>query len=300
MTLSRTRFRTLALALMVALGPVMAAACGSSSKTSNPTTPSTTLGAAPTSPSTTAAAAQVPAKFLASGLNVAMDASYPPDEFIQSGKIVGFDADLMQALGQQMGVKVNLVNATFNTIIPGLLDGKFDVGNSSFTDNLAREKQVDFVTYFSSGEGFYVNANSTVTFNGLASLCGHSVAVESGTTEQSDAQGQAKKCHVNVLSYGDQNQANLAVSSGRAEVGFLDSQVAGYVVNISKGQFKLVGTPFATAPYGFAVPKGSGLAQPLLAAVKALMANGTYTQILTKWGVQGGAISNPVINGATS
>jgi polar amino acid transport system substrate-binding protein len=249
---------------------------------------------------TTVPATQVPAKYLASGLKVAMDATYPPDEFTQNGTIVGFDADLIQAIAPVLGVKVQLVNATFNTIIPGLLDGKFDVGNSSFTDNKTREQQVDFVTYYSSGEGYYVSSNSTATFNGLASLCGHSVAVESGTTEQTDAQTQAKACHVNVLSYSDQNQANLAVSSGRAQVGFLDSQVAGYVVSISHGQFKLVGTPFSTAPYGFALPKNSGLAQPFLAAVKTIMANGTYTRILTKWGAQAGAITNPQINGATS
>ena len=68
----------------------------------------------------------------------------------------------------------------------------------------------------------------------------------------------------------------------------------------SNGQFKLTGTPFETAPYGFIVAKSSGLAQPLLAAVKAIMANGRYKSILDKWGVQQGAISNPGLNEATS
>jgi polar amino acid transport system substrate-binding protein len=61
-----------------------------------------------------------------------------------------------------------------------------------------------------------------------------------------------------------------------------------------------VGPTFASAPYGLAVPKSGGLAKPVLAALKVLMKNGTYTTILTKWGVQSGAISNPKINGATS
>jgi polar amino acid transport system substrate-binding protein len=111
---------------------------------------------------------------------------------------------------------------------------------------------------------------------------------------------QAKLCHVTVLSYADQNQANLAVSDGRADLGFADSQVAAYIVHLSNGQFKLTGTPFETAPYGFVVAKNSGLAQPLLAAVKAIMANGQYKKVLDKWGVQQGAISSPKINGATS
>jgi polar amino acid transport system substrate-binding protein len=251
---------------------------------------------------TTSAAAspiKVPAKY-ASGIRMAMDATYPPDEFVQNGHIVGFDADLGVALGKVLGVKVTLVDATFDTIIPGLEDGKFDVGNSSFTDTKAREKVVDFIDYFKAGEGFYEEAGNKKTFNGLKSLCGHSVAVETGTTEQTDAQSQAKLCHVNVLSYADQNQVNLAVSDGRADLGFADSQVAAYIVHLSNGQFKLTGTPFETAPYGFAVAKGSGLLQPLLGAVKAIMANGQYKQILDKWGVQQGAITKPQINGATS
>ena len=255
----------------------------------------TTIGAG----TAQASSLHVPAKY-SSGLTMAMDATYPPDEFMESGKIVGFDADLAVALGKALGVKVTLEDATFDTIIPGIEDGKFDVGNSSFTDTKAREKVVDFVDYFKAGEGFYEKATSTKTFNGLKSLCGHSVSVETGTTEQSDAESQAKLCHVTVLSYEDQNEANLAVSDGRADLGFADSQVAAYIVHLSDGQFKLTGTPFEPAPYGFVVAKNSGLAQPLLAAVKTIMANGQYKKILDKWGVQQGAISNPQINGATS
>ena len=251
------------------------------------------------STSANASSIRVPAKY-ASGLRMAMDATYPPDEFVRNGKIVGFDADLGKALGKVLGVKVTLVDATFDTIIVGIQDGKFDVGNSSFTDTKSREKQVDFVDYFQAGEGFYEKSTSKETFNGLKSLCGHSVSVETGTTEDSDALSQAKKCHVSVLSFSDQNQANLAVSSGRADVGFADSQVAAYIVHLSNKQFKLTGSPFSTAPYGFAMAKNSGLAQPMLAAVKELIADGQYKKILDKWGVQQGAVSTAKINGATS
>jgi len=246
-----------------------------------------------------ASSLHVPAKY-ASGLRMGMDATYPPDEFIQKGHIVGFDADLANAIGKLLGVKVTLVDATFDTIIPGVVDGKFDVGNSSFTDTKAREGQVQFVDYFRAGEGFYEKANTSATFNGLSSLCGHTVAVETGTTEQMDAQSQGKKCHVTVLPFSDQNQTNLAVSDGRAQVGFADSQVSAYIVHLSDGQFKLTGTPFSTAPYGFIVAKNSGLAQPLLAAVKTLISDGQYRKILDNWGVQQGAITNPVIDGASS
>jgi polar amino acid transport system substrate-binding protein len=162
---------------------------------------------------------------------------------------------------------------------------------------------VDFVDYFTAGEGYYVKSGSPLTFNGLASLCGHSVAVESGTTEESDAKAQAKKCtsgKVTVLSFGNQSQANLAVSSGRADVGFADSQVAGYIVATSNGVFQNSGTSFEVAPYGLALPKGNGMAAPVQAAVNYLIGNGVYGQILAKWGVQSGAVTSSVVNGATS
>jgi polar amino acid transport system substrate-binding protein len=214
--------------------------------------------------------------------------------------------DLGHALGSVMGLKWKFVNASFDTIIPGLQSGKYDIGLSSFTDNKEREKVVDFVTYFSAGTSFYVKAQGGPTINTLADLCGHKVAVERGTTQADDATAQNKKCKaagkpaVKALVFPDQNAANLALSSGRGEVGMADSPVAAYIVKKSNGQFKLSGSSYNTAPYGIAIPKGNGMTKPILDALKVLMANGTYKSILQKWGVQKGAIMNPTINGAIS
>src|SRR3954452_18879029 len=100
------------------------------------------------------AKALVPASIKSKGtLTIAFDATYAPDESIdKDGKtIVGFDADLAKAVAADMGLQAKLGNATFDTIIPSLQSGKFDVGFSSFTDTKAREKVVDFVTYFQAG-----------------------------------------------------------------------------------------------------------------------------------------------------
>jgi polar amino acid transport system substrate-binding protein len=235
-----------------------------------------------------------------------MDASYPPDEFVGTdGKTIeGMDVDFGKALVAELGLQAKFVNVTFNDIIPRLQSGQYDMGLSSFTDNKTREKTVDFVTYFQAGEGFYIKAGGSKKFDGLTSLCGAKVAVENGTTELDDANAQAKKCpsgsKLTVLSFADQNGANLAVSSGRADVGFVDSQVAGYIVQQSNGQFEQTGTAFEVAPYGIALPKDNGMAPAVLAAVKAMIADGTYTKALTKWGVQAGAVTSPVINGAQS
>lgn len=258
----------------------------------------------PTPPKDQAVAALVPANIRKKGaVSVAMDASYPPDEFVAANgtTIIGMDADFNVAIGAVMGIKWNGINATFDTIIAGLQSGKFDVGNSSFTVTSEREKVVHFVTYFKAGEAFYVKSNSTLKLNGLMSLCGKAVSVEIGTTEQTDALNTVKSCKDahktpdTVLPYATQSEANLAVSDDRAQLGFADSQVAGYIVEQSHGQFKLDGSAFEVAPYGIAFAKSSGLDVATLAAIKQLMKDGIYKKILDKWGVQAGAINNPAI-----
>jgi polar amino acid transport system substrate-binding protein len=134
------------------------------------------------------------------------------------------------------------------------------------------------------------------------------VAAEKGTTQAEDVTAQNKKCKgagkpAAALSvFPDQNGVNLALTSGRAEVAMADTPVAEYQVKQTGGQLKLVGSPisYGRAPYGIAVPKDSGLAKPLLDAMKALIANGKYKAILTHWNLQSGAITSPTINGATS
>ena len=261
--------------------------------------------AIPTPPKDPAVAALVPASIKAKGsVSSAMDATYPPDEFVAANgtTIVGMDADFSAALGAVMGVKWVDLDATFDTIIAGLQAGKFDVGNSSFTVTTAREKQVNFVTYFQAGEGYYVSKSSPLKLSGsLMSLCGRTVSVETGTTEQTDAQSAANLCKKakqkpdTVYAFSTQNEANLAISSGRAQIGFADSQVAGYIVQQSKGQFKLDGPAFGVAPYGFAFAKSSKLDKATLAAVKVLIKDGIYAKILDKWGVQAGAMTKPAI-----
>jgi polar amino acid transport system substrate-binding protein len=238
---------------------------------------------------------------------VAADATYAPNEFVapDGHTVIGMDADLMKALGAVMGLKVDLVNATFATIIPGLAAGKYDIGASSFTDTKGREKTVDFVDYFVAGISFYSKASANPGVSTIADLCGKTVSVEKGTTEQEESTAQSKKCTkagkkaVTVLTYNDQNGANLAISSGRAELGMADSPIAAYQVKQSNGGFKIIGQTYGTAPYGLAIPKHSGMTTPVLAAIKALIADGTYLQILNQWGVQAGAITTPKINGAT-
>jgi polar amino acid transport system substrate-binding protein len=271
---------------------------------------SVSAGASSTSGKFNAADAKlVPATYKGKTLQVATDATYAPDEYMNNGVMTGFDVDLMYAIAKTLGITVKESNVTFDSILLGIGDGRYQIGNSSFTDEKSREKQVNFVDYFQAGEGIYAKASTTSPFTGLKSLCGFTVAVEKGTTEQSDAVSTAKKCSsskkLNVLAFQTQTEADLAVSSGHATFGFLDSQVAGYVVSQSQGVFKLVGKAIEVAPYGIATPKtsaGQKFAVAIQAALKTMIANGTYGAILKKYGVTAGGLTSSqiVLNGAIS
>ncbi len=305
--------RRLAVAIVAALATAgIAAGCGGGDN--DTTTTSAALTATPdiNVPVDEKVAAQVPSDIKSKGtLTVAADATYAPNEFVASNgnAILGMDPDLAKALAQAMGLQATVKNVTFDSIIPGLAANKYDLGMSSFTITKEREQTVDFVSYANAGTSFFVKADGGPDIQSLADLCGETVAVERGTTQEADATAQDKKCKaagdpgVSVNVFPDQNAANLALSSGRADVVMADSPPAAYAVEQSNGQFKITGKQYGVAAYGIAIPKNSGLAKPVLGALKAVMADGTYDRIFSYWGlVKSGpsgcpcTLENPQIN----
>jgi polar amino acid transport system substrate-binding protein len=281
------------------LAIVALAGCGSSSSTSS--SGSSTVDAS--------IAKEVPAALKSKGtLTVATEAQYAPLEFIATDghTVIGMDPDLVTAIAAKMGLKAKFINADFETIIPGLAAGRYDLGASSFTDTKEREKTVDFVDYYTAGISFYAKSSANPGVETVADLCGKKVAAEKGTVEAEEATKQSAKCtkegkqSVTVLAFPGQNAVNLAVSSGRADLGMADSPIADYQIKQSNGGFKSVGKEYEAAPYGLAIPKSSGLTKPIQASLKALISDGTYTKILTKWGLQSGALTTAAINGASS
>jgi polar amino acid transport system substrate-binding protein len=256
-----------------------------------------------------------------SPLQVATDATYAPNEFVNpdSGAIQGWDIDLGNAICKVMGIVCTFNNVTFDDIIaqlkastPSEVAGgdkpRYAFSISSWTPTQKRETGgIDFITYYKAGEAWIVKAGGA-KITAAADMCGHAVAVEAGTTEESDAWGfmgkqvggtaisgdtdncsKAGKQDINVLSFGTQTEANSALLSGRADFGWLDQPVAGYQVTQTKGKLQLGGQACSVSPYGIALVKGSALETAMIDAVKYLMDHGFYTTILQQWGVQSGA-----------
>jgi polar amino acid transport system substrate-binding protein len=257
----------------------------------------------------TAIANEVPSDIKTKGkLTVASDATYAPMEYLDTDNttVIGLDADLAKAVGKVLGLSVQIDNVTFDSIIPKLQSNTYNLGFSSFTDTKVRERTVNFVDYFSAGESFYIKkGHKALSGSGLTQMCGLKVAVEAGTTEEADATSAIAACTKihkagpTVRSFNDQSTANLAVSSGQADVGFVDQPIAGYIVSNSGGVFVNSGKPFAAAPYGIAVGKTySGLDKAVLDAMKYLVTKGYYASILKYWGQSTGAVKTITENKA--
>jgi len=247
-----------------------------------------------------ALAQQVDSKYASDGkLVVGTDPTYEPNEFKQSGKIVGFDVDLGDAIAKKLGLTGEFQESKFDAILPAL-GSRYEIGMSSFTDNPEREKVVDFVTYFSAGTQW---ASKDPNFD-PDNACGKKVAVQTGTVQDTDdLPARQKKCagnQIQVQRYDAQDEATNAVVLGKADAVLADSPVMAGAVKKVGGGLQLVGDVYDSEPYGSAIPKTAGTTKDaVLGAVKALIADGTYKAILDKWGVSGGAITDPVINGAS-
>ncbi len=293
------RFKS-GLVAAAAVAALALAGCGTSASDSAASSPSATASA---SSSAATLGALLPSDITSKGsMTFGVDASYAPDEYVGTdGKTIeGMDIDLMNAIAAKLGIKANYVNAPFDSIIPGIASGKYDGGMSSFTINADREKVVDFVSYYTAGTSWAAPVGSKLTPD---TACGHNIAVQKGTVEVDDINARSAACTkagkpaITINQYQLQSDATNSVINGKNEAMLADSPITGYAIAQSKGKLALIGSVYGAAPYGIALPKGKGqLAEAFRQAVQAIIDDGTYNKILTKWGATDGAIPTAEVN----
>lgn len=251
-----------------------------------------------------AIAASVPADLRDGGpLVIGVNVPYAPNEFTNSeGEIVGFDVDLMNAITRTMGVTAEYRESEFDDIIPAVQDGSLDLGMSSFTDTLDRQKLVDFVTYFEAGTLWAQQSGDTID---PAAACGLRVGVAHSVLQEtveipakSDACVAAGLSPIEKVVFTRQDDVTAALIAGDIDAMSADSPVTGFAIKLSGGALVPAGEVFDSAPYGWPVAKGSKLAEPLLRALQHLISTGEYKTIATMWGVERGMVTEPALNGA--
>ncbi|MBO3751603.1 ABC transporter substrate-binding protein [Streptosporangiaceae bacterium NEAU-GS5] len=270
---------------------------------------SDTIQAAPAPSTTSTLATIVPDSIKADGkLLIGTEASYAPNEMVDpsSQTIVGWDIELGQAIAAKLNLTAVYQNAGFDTIIPGVQSGKYEMGISSFTDTPERQKVVDFVTYYSAGTSWAVlKGNPKHVMPDKA--CGKNVGVQQGTIQVQDLKKRSDVCvaagksPVDMVVHKLQTEVTADLVSGKTDAMLADSPVVGYAADQTNGRLDVLGQAYSTAPYGIAIGKKSGgLKEAVQGVLKELIADGTYMRILNKWGVEEGAIKYPAINAATN
>jgi polar amino acid transport system substrate-binding protein len=164
---------------------------------------------------------------------------------------------------------------------------------------------VNLTDYLQVAASFFTRSHGGTRISGLGALCGHTVSVVAGTSEEGNALGQSKKCaesheaSVVVPIFPDQRQAAQALARGRVQISLADTYDVQQQVTQSRGAFVIAGPQYRTLLFGLATSKHSRLDRALVAALKVLIANGTYRSILAGWGLQSGALpaSRVTVNG---
>ena len=297
--------KILAVTSVLAVSALLFSGCAAS-------TPAATQSAASTAGVDAKAAALLPDTYKTAGINVGSDIPYAPMEmFDDKNNPIGFDVDLINALGAKLGVSIKFEKQAFDSLIPSLQAGKHDVAVSSMSDTLDRQKVLDFVDYFNGGASLLVAKGNPNGVKSLADLCGKPVAAEAATWEidllnsQSDDCKKAGKPALQVLSLPGDTDAQNSVRSGKAVAYLADSQLAAYTVKVAGNgsYFDLVIDP--ANPYGYesgligigVLKKNSGLTKALQAALQSFMDDGGYDKLLKKWNLESFRVDSATVNG---
>ena len=252
-----------------------------------------------------AAANAVPEAIRQKGtLVVTMSQASPPLHFMGADgtTTIGVDPELATALGQAMGLDVTISSGPFDAIIPGIQAGKFDMAVSQMSPSTERMEVLDFVDYYQSGSGIGVEPGNP---QGLAvdNLCGKKVGVLKGSFQDlkrlpslsADCTAAGKDA-IEAMTYADMQAPNLALSAGRIDAVYVDGPTLGYAVK-QAGKIDVLGET-NVSPVSIGFKKGAGLEESIQLGMESLVESGIYQQILDKWGVGSGAISDFAFNEA--
>jgi polar amino acid transport system substrate-binding protein len=251
-------------------------------------------------------------------IRVGSDVSYAPVEFYDAfapdvldrpvgepePQVRGIDPDLATELGRKLGVRFTFVNTAFDELIPALQASQFDLIISSMTATPERARAISFLEYFQAGTSILVPRGNPERISSMADLCGATVTLQAGTIHEELVAAQQASCGGRPIKdrpLDSGTQVVLEVKFGRADAALADFPVAAYNAKVSgQGQdFEVVGEQIDPGPYGIGVRKDDVELQAVLReALRAIIADGSYDRVLTKWNVADGALKTAKVTGA--
>ena len=220
-------------------------------------------------------------------LTVVTEASFAPFEFKQEDKFVGFDIELINAIGAAEGYKVQITHMGFDSLIPALQSNKADCAISGMSITPERKKSIDFSTsYFDAGLIIAV-PKATEGISTLDDLQGKKIAGQVGTIGADACDGVKAKDPKTEIKYFDAiGEAFMEMEKGGIDAVVNDQAVTAYYIQTTgKDKVKMVGDVFsAEDQYGIAVKKGNTeILKVINDGLAKIKANGEYDKIYKKW-----------------
>lgn len=215
-----------------------------------------------------------------------MEAAYPPFESVEAdGEIVGFDVDLVRALGERLGRPVELRNMAFDALIPELRAGRIGMVASGMSRTTERARVVDFSRpYVRITMAVLVSVRSAADVSRAAELdrAGVAIAVQRGTTGESKARAAFPRAEIRP--FDNQVDASKEVAAGRAHAFVYDMVSVRKLAEQEPDLLRVLADTLGDEDYCLVFPKGS----PLVAEANAFLdeaarAGGLLDQLVARW-----------------
>ena len=211
-------------------------------------------------------------------VTVATSPDFPPFESLDGSEVVGIEVDILQAITGKLGLEMQLEQMDFESVIPSVQAGKFDIGMSGITITADRQKNCDFTQpYFLASQAIVVTPDSDITCK--ADLEGKTISVQTGTTAEENCMENGYE----VLAFTANNDAAAALTSGKAAAWVVDNEV-GVALAAQQG-LVVLDEAMTSEPYAFTFAKDSALTAQFDEALGELLADGTVAAIFEKYGV---------------
>ncbi|MGX7875027.1 ABC transporter substrate-binding protein [Mesorhizobium sp. ORM6] len=233
---------------------------------------------------------------------------YPPMEFVNpdSGTIDGFDVDLANAVAKKLNLTTVFVTSAFQELQSGLQTGRADMIISGMSDNVKRQASMDFVDYITSGPILFTTKANAGQYKQTVDLCGKTVAGSRSTSfgdnvkdwSAANCEGKGKPA-IKFEGTADSNAARMGMKQGRYDAVVQGIETIAYQMKLEPDTFILVGEPLlSNDTFGMGFKKdNTTLRDAVATAFDEVIKDGTYGEILKKWGLVHNAVPKAVING---
>jgi len=225
-------------------------------------------------------------------LIVGTSADYPPYESIDAnGNFVGFDMDLIRAVGEKLGVEVEIRDMPFDSLIASLQEGKIDAVIAAMQATAEREEKVDFtIPYRMTKDAFIGAGNTTLTLNKPEDAAGLTIGAQTGTVQEGWIQKNLVATGLTpadkVFSYERADQAALDLASGRLQLVLMDAEPALELAKQNGLKVLLITEATAEGGKSIAIPEGaSDLKAELDRIIQGLINDGSLKALEEKHGL---------------